>query len=85
MTRKLKKAIMIRSRLRNTFLKHQTNENKENYRKRRNFCVNLLRKEKKNFFENLVTKNISDNKVFWKTVKPLLSDKCRLKSNSRYK
>ena len=33
MIRKLKKAIMIRSRLRNTFLKHPTNENKRNYRK----------------------------------------------------
>ena len=29
-TRKLKKAIMVRSRLRNTFLKHLTNENKKN-------------------------------------------------------
>ena len=47
MTRKLKKAIMIRSRLRNTFLKHPTNENKKKYRKQRNFCVSLLRKEKK--------------------------------------
>ena len=47
MNRKLKKAIMIRSRLRNTFLKHPTNENKKNYRKQRNFCISLLRKEKK--------------------------------------
>ena len=47
MIRKLKKAIMIRSRVRNTFLKHPTNENKKNYRKQRNFSVNLLRTEKK--------------------------------------
>ena len=47
MTRKLKKAIMIRSRLRNTFLKHSTNQNKKNCRKQRNFWVSLLRKEKK--------------------------------------
>ena len=64
MTRKLKKAIMIRSRLRNTFLKHPINENKKKYRKQRNFCVGLLRKEKKNYFENLDTKNVSDNKNF---------------------
>ena len=51
---------------------------KKNYRKQRNFCVSLLRKEKKKFFENLPTKNIIDNKTFWKTVQPLLSDKCRL-------
>ena len=35
-------------------------------------------KRKKNYFENLHTKNIIDNKTFWKTGKPLLSDKCRL-------
>ena len=47
MMRKLKKAIMVRSRLRNTFLKHPTNENKKSYGKQRKFCVSLLRKQKK--------------------------------------
>ena len=61
MTRKPRKAIMVRSRLRNTFLKHPTNENIKNYGKQRNFCVSLLRKEKKNYFENLDTKNTSNN------------------------
>ena len=72
---------MIRSRLRNTFLKHPANENKKNYRKQRNFCVSLLRKEKKHCFEKLDSKNISDNKIFWKTLKPLFSEKCRLPVN----
>ena len=63
-TRKLKKAIMVRSSLRNAFLKHPTNKNKKHYGKERNFCVSLLRKKKKNYFENLDTKNISDNKTF---------------------
>ena len=43
----LKKAMIIRSILRNTFFKHPTNENKKDYRKQRNVCVCLLRKEKK--------------------------------------
>ena len=47
MIRKLKKAIMIRSTVRNAFLKHPANENKKNYRKQRNFSVHLLRTEKK--------------------------------------
>ena len=81
MTIKLKNAIMVSSRPRNTFLKHPTNENKEIYEKQRNFRVSLLRKEKKNYFENLDTKNISDNKIFRKTVKALLSNKCRLPVN----
>ena len=72
---------MITSRLRNTFLKHRTNENKTNYKKQRNFCVTLLKKEEKNYFENLDTKNIGDNKTFWKTVKLLLSDKFKLPVN----
>ena len=29
----------------------------------------------KSFFENLDTKNITDNKNFWKTVKPFLANK----------
>ena len=70
LSRKLKKAIMVSSRLGNTFVKDPTNQNKKNYGKQKSFCVSLLRKEKKNYFENL------DNKTFWKTVKPLLSNKC---------
>ena len=32
--------------------------------------ISLLKKDEKNFFENVDTKNISDSKTFWKTVKP---------------
>ena len=75
MNKTLKKAIMKRSRLRNTFLKNRTEENKRNYNKERNFCVNLLRKEKKNFFEKIDVNKVTDNKTIWKTVKPLFSNK----------
>ena len=34
-----------------------------------------MRKIKKTFCENLNEKSVVDNKLFWKTVKPLLSDK----------
>ena len=61
------------------FLKHPTNEKKKV--KQRNVCVSLLRKKKKNYLENLDTKNISDNKTFWKTVKPLISNKGRFPVN----
>ena len=75
MCKKLSEAIMTRSRLRNKFLKHPSEINKSNYNKHRNYCVNLLRKEKKNYFNNIDLKCITDNKQFWKTVKPLFSDK----------
>ena len=42
-------------------------QNKESY-------VSLLRKAKKRYYENLDEKFVVDNNLFWKTVKPLLSD-----------
>lgn len=45
------------------------------YRKQRNYCVNLFRKEKWRYFASLNTKNVIDNKKFWKTIKPFFSDK----------
>ena len=39
--------------------------------------VSLLRKSKRNYDSNLHVKNISDYKKFWKTIKPLFSDKTK--------
>ena len=49
--------------------------NKMKYNKQRNYCVNLLRKVKREYYKNLDLKVITDNKKFWKTMKPLFSDK----------
>ena len=45
------------------------------YVKQRNYCVSLLRKSKKKYYENLDERNLMDNKLFWKTIKSSLSDK----------
>ena len=45
------------------------------YKKQRNYCVSLLRKSKTNYYANLDAKKVSDNKLFWKVIKPSLSDK----------
>ena len=37
---------MLRTKLRNRFLKNRSNENKANYMKQQNHCVSLLRKTK---------------------------------------
>ena len=74
-TKDLSKAIMKRSRLRNNFLKNKTEQNKTLYTKQRNYCVSLLKKSKKKYFANLNEKDILDNKLFWKTIKPSFSDK----------
>ena len=62
----LQKAVITRSKLRNRFLKNKTQFNETAYKKERNYCVSLFRKEKKSFIENLDTKNITDNKIFGK-------------------
>ena len=74
-TKDLSKAIMKRSRLRNNFLKNRTGKNKTSYTKQWNYCVSLLKKSRKKHFANLNEKDILDNKLFWKTIKPSFSDK----------
>ena len=75
MTKQLRKGIMHRSRLKNVFNKNRTPKNWDSYKKQRNFCVNLLRKTKKEYLENINVKDINDNKKFWKTIKPFVSNK----------
>ena len=75
MNKTLSKAIMHRTKLRNKFLKNRSAKNKSNYTKKRNLCVTLLRKSKREYYGNLNEKLVCDNKKFWKTVKPLLSNK----------
>ena len=72
MNNDLSKAITVRSRLRNKFLKLKTNESREAYKTQRNYRVSLLRQVKKNFYENLSPNLITDNKMFWKQDKPFL-------------
>ena len=75
MNNDLSKAIMVRSRLRNKFLKLKTNESREAYKTQRNYCVSLLRQVKKKFYETFSPNLITDNKMFWKQVKPFFADK----------
>ena len=74
MTKELRKAIMVRSRLRNKLNKKQTYSSKIAYKRQRNFCTSLLRKTKKEYYGNLNPINISYNKKCWKTVKPFFSE-----------
>ena len=66
---------MTRSRLLNKFRQERTILSHVAYKKQRNICVKLLRKTKKDSFNNLDVKRVIDNKQFWKTVKPCLIDK----------
>ena len=81
MNKLLSRAHMKRTRLRNCYLKKRSEQNRLSYVKQRNYCVSLLRKNKKDYYANFNVKDIFDNKQFWRTVKPLFSDKT--KSNEK--
>ena len=75
MTKNLRKEIMKRSKLKNNFNKNRNHENWCKYKTQRNYCVNLLRKSKKQYFSNINISDVTDSKSFWKSVKPYFSNK----------
>ena len=75
MTKHLSKDIMKRSRLPNNFLRNRVKDNRSFYKRHINLCLSLPGKSKKKYNKILNVKKITDNKVFWKTIKPLLWDK----------
>ena len=75
MSKSLSKAFMHKSKLKNRFNKDPTDINRRLYKKQRNHCVNLLKKEKKKYYNNLNMNIFEDNQKFWKTIKPLFSGK----------
>ena len=73
---------MHRSKLKNLYNQFPTELNETNYKKQRNLCTNLLRKEKKKFYNDLDLSVLSDSRQFWRNIKPLLSDKqCKAHKN----
>ena len=75
MNKTLSKALIHRTKFRNKYLRNKTDQNKRKYTKNQSYCVSLLRKSKREYYSNLDVMNITDNKMFWKTVKRFLSDK----------
>ena len=74
-TKAMRKAIMKRSELATKYRTRPTEENKKAFKKQRNFCNRLYKKERQKYYENLDLRKINDNKKFWNTVKPLMSNK----------
>ena len=54
--------------------RERTKESKIAYNKQRNTWVSLLRITKRDYFANLDTKLMKDNRQFWKTVNLLFSE-----------
>ena len=74
-TKELSKGIMTRSRLKNKFNRHRTKENWNAYKIQRNNCVQLRKKAIKSYFEQNTKSGDVSNKLFWKTIRPFLSNK----------
>ena len=75
MSKQLKKAIITRFRLLNKYRKDKSAGNLFAFKRQRKFCVKLLRKSKKDFYNNLNVKRTTDNRKFWQTVKVNFTDK----------
>ena len=73
-TKTLRKAIMRRSNLQTEYFKTRTPKSLKKYRKQKNYCSRLYKKERKTFFNNLKVSNITDNKTFWKNIQPIFSE-----------
>ena len=74
-TKTLRKAIMRRSEFESNYHKNPTKENNTSCRKQKNYCSRLYKKERKKYYANLNLNDITDSKKFWRTIKPLFSDK----------
>ena len=68
---------MLRSQLKKKFNNNKSEENSKKYKQQRHYCVKLLRKTKMEYFQNMGVNKVNDNKIFWKTVKPRFSNKCK--------
>ena len=66
---------MKKSQLENIYRKTLTEKSLKAYKKQKNYVSRLYKKERKMFFNSLNSSVISDNRKFWKTVKPLFSNK----------
>ena len=75
MNKALRKAIITRPRLKNKFDKNSSAKNWDSYKKQRNFFLKLLHQNKEKYFNNINAKKVSDNKTFWKSAKPVSSNK----------
>ena len=60
---------MRRSRLRNKFMDSKTDADRIAYNKEPNYCVSLMQKQKKAYYSNLKTRDVTDSKTFWKKSK----------------
>ena len=72
MSKDFQKAIYAGSILKNKMNKNPTIKNITVYKRQRNLCVSLRRKNKIFFLNNVTKRDITTNKNFWTFIKPFL-------------
>ena len=77
MSKKLRNAIMKRARLRNRANLTRKDLDIQKHKLQRNLVVSMNREAKRDFYRNLDPKKVGKEKDFWRTFKPLLSDKVK--------
>ena len=76
MNKELSKAIMHKSKLHNMHKKIKTKESWEAFKRQRNKCVSIKRKNIRSHFTELAGKcGNCNNKKFWSEIKPFLTNK----------
>ena len=65
-TKTLRKTIMRRSQLETKYLKTKTQTDLKLYKKHKNFCSKLYKRERRKYCESLDMKNVLDSKKIWK-------------------
>ena len=81
MTKALGKENMQRTRVQNKYDNDSTEENLKAFNKQRNKCVKILRRAKRDYYRNIDLGKLTDNHQFWKTAKPLFSDKVQVNTS----
>ena len=78
-TKEMRQAIMLRSQLQSRKFKYGTEEDIKAFNRQKNFCNRLAKRTRKNHYNQLNIKDITDNTKFWDTVKPFFSDKSAIR------
>ena len=72
---------MKRSSLENKYYKCNSETNRRALKKQKNYCNRLYKRERMNYYSNLNSNEITDNKNLWKTMNPFFTTNCRGQDN----
>ena len=78
MNNELRRSINVRNMYKRKYYRNRTPENWERYRVFRNKVTSLRKKSIQNYIGDKCSNSQRNAKEYWKTVKPLLSNKCKI-------